>query len=213
MVRFDARGHGGSAAPTGDYTLDQLGGDALAVLDAFGVRRAHLCGLSMGGVTAQWLAIHAPQRVDRLILANTASRVGSFESWQARRDLVLEQGLQAIADLAMERFFSPAFRLARPEVVTSFREGLLACDPVGYAGCCAALRDANLTPSLDRITAPTLVIGGAEDISTPPDQTLALARTIPRARHVLLPAAHLSNVEQPQAFTAALLSHLESTDG
>lgn len=209
-VTFDARGHGGSDAPAGDYTIDRLGRDALAVLDAAGVRSAHVCGLSLGGVIGQWLGVHAAGRIASLTLANTASRIGTRDSWEARRRLVLAEGLGAIADVAVERFFSAAFRAASPAMVAQARDSLLAGSPGGYAGCCAALRDADLTPDLGRIAAPTLVIGGALDVSTPPDQAAALAAGIPGAQLTVLPAAHLSNLEQPDAFTGALRAHLET---
>lgn len=209
-IVFDTRGHGASDAPQGDYTVAQLGDDALAVLDAAEAERAHVCGLSLGGLTAQQLALSAPGRVLSLTLANTASRIGSVESWAARRELVLAQGLEAIVDTAMERFFSERFRAANPAVVAERRRRLAAASVTGYAGCCSALRDADLTAGLSRITAPTMVIGGEFDVSTPPDQTAALAAAIPGARLEILPAAHLSNLEQPAAFTAALRAHLEA---
>jgi 3-oxoadipate enol-lactonase len=208
-LTFDARGHGGSDAPLGDYALAQLGSDALAVLDAAGGQRAHVCGLSLGGVVGQWLGLHAPDRVASLTLANTASRIGTRESWETRRQLVLSEGLGAIADTAMERFFSPGFRTSDGGMVEQIRATLLANSVAGYAGCCAALRDADLTAEVGRIAAPTLVIGGELDVSTPPDQTADLAAAIPGARLKTLPAAHLSNLEQPMAFTAALRAHLE----
>jgi 3-oxoadipate enol-lactonase len=208
---FDTRGHGQSDAPAGDYTLDQLGRDALAVLDAADVRAAHVCGLSLGGLVAQWLAIEAPERVARMVLADTASRIGTVESWEARRKLVLDQGLAAIADMAMERFFSTPFRETRAEAVAEWRARLAAGSAKGYAGCCAALRDADLTAGLARITSPTLVICGEEDISTPPEQARALATAIPGAELRVIPAAaHLANFEQPDAFNAALRAHLEA---
>jgi 3-oxoadipate enol-lactonase len=216
VIRFDARGHGASDAPDGDYTLDRLGRDALAVLDAVvgvgkaGAERAHICGLSLGGVTAQWLAIHAPAHVNRLILANTAGRVGTAESWQARLDTVKSHGMTAIADAVMGRFFCDAFRAAHPDTVETFRHILLRTAPQGYAGCCAALRDADLSQELGRIRAPTLVIGGRLDASTPQAQAEALAHGIEGARLSLLDAAHLSNIEQPAAFIAAVMKHLES---
>lgn len=209
-LTFDARGHGESDAPDGDYTIAQLAQDALAVMDAAGARTAHICGLSLGGIVAQQLAIGAPDRVVSLTLANTASRIGSFESWQARRQLVIAEGLASIADMAMERFFSEAFRTAQPEVVADQRARLLAGSARGYAGCCAALRDADLSAELWRIAAPTLVIGGELDVSTLPDQAAALVAAIPGAALKILPAAHLSNLEQPEAFTAALRAHLEA---
>jgi 3-oxoadipate enol-lactonase len=210
-LTFDMRGHGESAAPVGDYTLDQLGRDALAILDAAGVRAAHVCGLSLGGLAAQWLAIHAPERVAGLVLADTASRIGSAESWEARRRLVLDQGLEAIADMAMQRFFSPPFREARPETVAQWRARLARGSARGYAGCCATLRDADLTGDLTHIAAPTLVVCGEDDISTPPEQARALAAAIPSADLRVIPAAaHLANLEQPDAFNAALRAHLEA---
>jgi 3-oxoadipate enol-lactonase len=210
IIRFDARGHRASDAPDGDYTLDRLGRDALAVLDAADVEKAHICGLSLGGVTAQWMAIHAPARVNRLILANTAARVGTRESWQARLDTVKSHGMAAIADAVMGRFFCDAFRASYPAIVEPFRHILLRTAPQGYAGCCAALRDADLSGELGKITAPTLVIGGRLDASTPPAQAMALADGIKDARLTLLDTAHLSNIEQPAAFTDAVLKYLET---
>jgi 3-oxoadipate enol-lactonase len=210
VIRFDTRGHGASDAPGGDYTLDRLGRDALAVLDATGVKKAHICGLSLGGVTAQWLAIHAPAYVNRLILANTAARVGTAESWQARLDMVKSEGTAAIVDAVMGRFFCDAFRAAHPAIVEAFRHILLRTAPQGYTGCCAALRNADLSQKLDKITAPTMVIGGRLDASTPPAQAEALANGIKDARLTVLDTAHLSNIEQPAAFTAAVIKHLES---
>jgi len=209
ILALDTRGHGGSAAPHGDYTLELLARDALALLDALGVARAHVCGLSLGGAMAQFLAIHAPARVGRLVLANTAARIGSAEAWRDRAATVLERGMAAIADTTMARFFSPGFHAAHPDMVAKFRAGLIATDAHGYAACCAALRDADQTADLPRIAAPTLVIGGTTDPSTPPDQASALAAAIPGARLSLLDCAHLSNIEQPDAFTAALRFHLE----
>lgn len=210
-LTFDARGHGRSDAPGGDYRIDQLARDAVAVLDAAGVRAAHVCGLSLGGVVGQALARLAPARIASLTLANTASRIGSHDSWETRRRLVLAEGLGAIADMAMERFFAEGFRKAHADVVARQRAILLANPAHGYAGSCAALRDADLTPELGRIGAPTLVIAGELDVSTPPAQAAALAQAIPGARLVVVPAAHLSNLEQPAAFTAALRAHLEAS--
>ena len=207
-LAFDARGHGQSDVPPGDYTIERLGRDALAVLDAVDVASAHLCGLSLGGLVAQWLAVHAPRRVASLTLANTASRIGSYDSWEARRLRVLEAGLGSIAGMAIERFFSAAFRTDHPQFVEDYRTRFARGAAVGYAGCCAALRDADLTPELARIAAPTLVIGGAFDVSTPPAEAEALAAGIRGARLRLLSAGHLSNREQPAAFTAALQGHI-----
>jgi 3-oxoadipate enol-lactonase len=205
---FDARGHGESEAPCGDYTIERLGRDALAVLDAAGAAQAHICGLSLGGLVGQWLAIAVPSRVSSLTLANTASRIGDAESWETRRLRVLADGLGSIADMAMERFFSEPFRRTCAPFVAEQRARFAAGSAAGYAGCCAALRDADLRPDLGRILARTLVIGGTLDVSTPPEAAAALAQGLADAALALLPAGHLSNLEQPQAFTAALRTHL-----
>jgi 3-oxoadipate enol-lactonase len=210
VIRFDTRGHGGSDAPDGDYTLERLGLDALAVLDEVGVASAHVCGLSLGGITAQWLAIHAAGRMNRLVLANTVARIGSPEIWRARAETVLAQGMGAVADGAIGRFFSEPFRTTAPETAMIFRRILMETPPQGYAGCCATLRDSDLRCGLGGIISPTLVIGGTLDVSTPPAEAAALAREIPGASLVILDAAHLSNIEQPEAFNAALLTHLET---
>jgi 3-oxoadipate enol-lactonase len=201
VLRFDMRGHGASGAPAGEYTMERLACDALAVLDAANAERAHVCGISLGGVAAQWLAIHAPDRVNKLVLANTAARIGTYESWQARRDTVSERGLEAIADLALARFFSEGFRAASPGVANGIRRILLRTDPHGYTACCAALQHCDLRNDLGRVTAPTLVIGSTLDVSTLPAEAQALAGLITGARLAILESAHLSNVEQPEAFT------------
>jgi 3-oxoadipate enol-lactonase len=210
LIRFDTRGHGRSDAPEGDYALDRLVRDMAAVLDAAGAVRAHVCGLSLGGAVAQAFALAYPDRIDRLILANTAARIGSADGWGQRIAAVRGGGMASIADMAVSRFFDAAFIEARPEVVAPVRAALIATPAQGYIGCCAALRDADLTETVAAIEAPTLVIGGVLDVSTPPVQTGALADAIRGARHRVLDAAHLSNLEQPDAFTDAVLVHLES---
>lgn len=200
IVRFDTRGHGRSDAPGGDYDLTTLAQDAAQVLDAAGFDRANICGISLGGITAMRLALDRPDRVHRLVLADTAARIGSTQSWEQRRESVLTLGMAAIADAAIERFFSAEFREHRPETVTRFREALLTTSAAGYAGCCAALRDADLTAEVNRIAAPTLVIAGLQDISTTPDQLRDLAGAITGGQLAELDAAHLSNVELPEEF-------------
>jgi len=210
VLRLDLRGHGASGAPPGDYTLERLADDGVAALDAAGVAEAVVCGLSLGGVVAQAMALRAPARVRGLVLANTAARVGSAEAWTQRVQTVRAEGLAAIADMAMARFFSESFRTEQPQAVAGFRERLLAASPAGYAGCCAALRDADLRSEVAGIRAPVLVLAGTQDVSTPPDQMRELAAALPQAHYVELDAAHLSNVERPAEFTAALRSFLET---
>lgn len=212
VLRYDTRGHGASDAPVGDYSIDQLGRDALGLLDALQVQQFSFCGLSMGGAIGQWLAVHAAGRVTALVLANTSARF-SAEVLEARRKTVLEAGIGPIADVAMGRFFSPE-NLASPEA-QSVRAMLLGTNPAGYAGCCAALRDFNYKPLLEKITAPTLVIVGDRDASTPwAEHGKFLATGISGAHAIHLPTAHLSNLERPRSFTTLVLAFLgEALDG
>ncbi len=210
VVRYDTRGHGASDRPAGDYSLDALGRDALAVLDAAGAARASVGGISLGGLTAMWLGIHAPLRIDRLVLANTGARIGTDELWNERIRLVLESGMGAIVDGLLWRWFTPDFRAQSPDVLARYRAMISGTPPVGYAGCCAALRDADLRPGLRTIRAPTLVIGGTADVATPLALSEVIEAGIPGARLERLPAAHLSNVERPEAFASLVIDFLSA---
>ena len=212
VLRYDTRGHGASAAPAGDYTLDDLGGDVLALADALGIDRFAFCGLSLGGMVGQWLALHAADRLTHLVLANTTARVADPAMMEARRADVLAGGMAAVADVVMGRFFSPSMLAAGSPAVAVARRTLLATNPVGYAGCCAAIRDMDFRAALARITTPTLVIGGDLDVSMPwADHGGELASSIAGADAVRLPAAHLSNLERPRSFSAALFAFLLAT--
>jgi 3-oxoadipate enol-lactonase/4-carboxymuconolactone decarboxylase len=207
VLRYDTRGHGASSVPAGDFTLDQLGHDALGLADKLGITKFAFCGLSMGGAVGQWLAIHAPQRLAALVLANTSPKFGTPELWDTRRKAVLEGGMHAVVDAVMQRFFL-ADNQARASA-QSMRNVLVGTDPKGYAGCCAALRDVDSRSSLSKITVPTLVIGSDKDPSTPWEGNgSVLAREIPNAKTMKLDTAHLSNLEQPRAFTGAVLNFL-----
>lgn len=209
VLRYDTRGHGASAAPAGEYTLDDLGGDVLALADALGIERFAFCGLSLGGMVGQWLALHAPDRLTRLVLANTTARVADPSLMETRRADVLAGGMAAIVDAAMSRFFSPAMLASNAPAVATARRTLLSTSSVGYAGCCAAIRDMDFRAGLGLITTPTLVIGGDTDVSMPwADHGGLLASSIAGAVAVRLPAAHLSNLERPRSFSAALFSFL-----
>jgi len=213
LVRYDMRGHGESQTPPGDYSLDRLGRDAVAILDAAGARRAHLCGVSLGGLVALWLGVHAPDRVGRLVAANTAARLGTVELWEERIRVVRTLGMDGLADTAPSRWFSERFRRRHADIVDRFRRELTACSVDGYAGSCAALRDADLRADLHRITAETMVVTGVHDRATPPAEGDDLRRRIARCRGLSLEAAHLSNVEQPQAFTEGLVDFLLNESG
>jgi 3-oxoadipate enol-lactonase / 4-carboxymuconolactone decarboxylase len=214
ILRYDVRGHGASDSPGGEYSIEMLGADILALTDALGIPQFAFCGLSLGGAIGQWVAIHAPERLTHLVLANTSPRFVPRANWEARISAVRENGMSAIVDVVMQRFFS-ADTLARENPhAASIRSVLLGTDPVGYTGCCAALRDMDHTPLLSRINAPTLVIAGDRDVSTPwSGHGEKLAHEIPGAKAIHLPAAHLSNIEKPRSFIAALFEFLPPITG
>ena len=209
VVRYDLRGHGASGVTFGDYSIERLGRDALALLDGLGLPRVAWCGLSLGGMIGQWLGANAPERLTHLVLANTSPRLTDPSTMETRRMAVNQGGLAAIESLVMSRFFSPPVLAAVGPEVARARRTLLATNPVGYANCCAAIRDMDLTPLLGRIKVPTLVISGDRDVSMPwPDHGEKLVRAIPGARAVRLDAAHISNLEKPRSFTSTLFDFL-----
>jgi 3-oxoadipate enol-lactonase len=208
IVRYDTRGHGQSEASPGPYTIEMLGLDALAVMDAAGVSRAHVCGLSLGGLTAMWLAIHAPGRVDTVVLASTAARICDAGFWQQRIEHVEAAGLEPLADASMARWFTDGFRAAHPDIVAHYRRMLVASPVSGYVSCCGVLRDADLRGEIGAITAPALVVAGLHDPVTPPSDADAIRSRIRDARVTVLDAAHIANVEQADAFNSRLLAFI-----
>ncbi len=209
VLRYDSRGHGASDAPLGGYSMGRLGRDAIGLLDAIGVERVDFCGLSMGGMVGQWLGHRAPQRLRRLILANTSAYMGPPSGWQSRIDKVMKEGVASIADAVIERWVTPEFVAGHADIVAAVRDQLLATSARGYAGCCAAIRDMDMRPVGRLIDVVTLVIGGTRDPATPPSHAEHLARSIPGARLAILDAAHLSNVERPSMFGRAVSRFLE----
>jgi 3-oxoadipate enol-lactonase len=205
VIRYDTRGHGRSDVPRNEYTVEQLGRDAVAVLDAAGVARAHVCGLSLGGITAMWMGVNAPSRVQSLVLAATAARIGSVDAWNTRINHVRTGGTESIADAVIARWFTDEFRQTQPSVVASYRRMLTSTPRDGYIGCCAALRSGDLRDVIQRIALPTLVVAGAVDPATPPADGDAIRRSVPGATMVTLSASHLVNVEQAEAFNQAVL--------
>jgi 3-oxoadipate enol-lactonase len=208
VLRYDTRGHGGSAVPPAPYTIAQLGEDVLRLLDAHGIERAHYCGLSLGGATGIWLGAHAPDRIERLVLCNTAAWFGPPETMNSRIETVRTQGLAALVDGILERWFTPAFRASDPATVEQVRKGLLATPAEGYVGCLAALRDLDERDHLQHIGAPTLVIGGTHDPAPKPEAARQLASAIRDARYLELPAAHLTNLGATEAFNDGVLAFL-----
>ena len=206
VLRVDLRGHGASDTSHGDYTIAQLGADVLATVPR---DRFSYCGLSLGGMIGQWLGAHAGARLDKLVLANTSPRMADPSIFAARRQTVLNEGMGAIEQAVMQRFFSPRTLASKDPVAESIRATLLSTNPIGYAGCCAAIRDMDQRSTLAGISAPTLVIAGDQDVSTPwTGHGDVLTASIPNARAVHLDAAHLSNVDRPSGFNAALLEFL-----
>jgi len=208
VIQYDARGHGRSSVPPGPYTIALLAQDALAILDAEKITSAHVCAISLGGLTGLWLSIHAPERVSSLVLANTGARIGSIDSWTARIALVRQSGMTAVADLAIPLWFTDAFRAREPETVQQFRAMIESCPVEGYLGCCAALRDEDLRESVASIGCPLMAVAGRHDRATAPELLDFVHERLPRSRLVTLDAAHISNVEQDAAFTAALSTFL-----
>lgn len=212
VVRLSMRGHGESAIDAFyELDIDALAGDAIAVLDALDIERAHWCGLSIGGMTAMWAAQRSPARVDRLVLANTAAHMPPTEEWTRRIAIVRESGMAPLADAAMERWFTPDFRRQEPAEIARIRRIFLATDPNGYAAACAAIRPMDQREGLAAIQASTLVITGKQDTGTPPARAAELSNAIPDAKLVTLEAAHLSNIEAEDPFTDAVLAHLDVT--
>jgi 3-oxoadipate enol-lactonase/4-carboxymuconolactone decarboxylase len=208
VLRYDTRGHGASDAPKAHYSIAQLGEDVISLADSLGIAKFAFCGLSMGGGIGLWIAANAPNRLTSLILANTSPTFGDPGKWESRISAVTHGGMAAIADMAMQRFFSHEILAKSPEAA-SVRSVLLATNPEGYIGCCAALRDLDLVQALPSIATPTLIIVGDHDISTPwAGHGEVLAQEIKGSEVVYLPAAHLSNIECPRSFTNALMEFL-----
>ena len=210
VIRYDSRGHGQSRPSSEPVTLDRLGRDALAVLDHLEVERTHICGVSLGGVVALWMAAHHADRVDRAVFANTAARIGTAESWRARIEAIHAGGMTAVRDAVLARFLGAAFRELHPATARLIGQMLDDTDPTSYIRTCEALRDTDLRPVVTSIRAPSLIIAGALDESTPVRQAEELYGAIPRSKLLVLAgAAHLSNVEYPEEFTAHVQRFLE----
>jgi len=211
VLRYDTRGHGQSSAPEGAYSWAQLCDDALALLDALKIGRTHFLGLSMGGMIAQHLALLAPQRLASLILADTSSRTpaAARAAWQERVRLVLEQGTAPLVDATLERWFTAPYRVAHPEVMARTAALIANTPAAGYIGCAQALQTLDLSDRLSEVTAPTLVLVGADDAGTPPALARDIAAAIPGARlEVIAHAAHLANIEQAERFNQLVLAFL-----
>ena len=208
LLRYDRRGHGKSDAPRGPYTMERLGRDALGVLDGLGIQKINWCGLSMGGMIGMWLGANAAERIDRLILSNTAAHFPDPTAWDARIKMVRDVGLAGIVDSNMERWFTKGFRERAPQTIARMREMFVGTSIEGYIGCGEAIRDMDHRPLLPRIATPTLVIAGRHDPATTLEAGEYIKDHVPGARIAVLEAAHISNLEQPQAYADTVLGFL-----
>jgi 3-oxoadipate enol-lactonase len=210
VLRYDTRGHGQSSVTPGPYSIEQLAEDVIALLDALQLDRVHFCGLSMGGMIGMWLGVNAPERLRKLVLCNTAAKIGTSEFWNARIDAVQKNGMKSVASAVVERWFSPAFRKKAPATVSTTLKMLEEANPDGYAACCAAVRDFDFREQLRKIHIPALVLAGAYDPATPPADGRFLADQILGARYVELNTAHLSNIEDHGQFNREITAFLNS---
>jgi 3-oxoadipate enol-lactonase len=209
VLRYDQRGHGRSPAPPGPYTIAELAGDALDLLDRLGLERVSFCGVSLGGMTGMWLAVNAPERLDRLALCCTSAYLPPRENWAERAATARAGGMEALVDAALERWFTPALARLRPDAVERTRRALLSVSAEGYAGCCEAIAAHDLRAELGSIRAPTLVLAASDDPATPPEHARLIAQAVEGARLLVLERGrHLVAVEQPGEFARAVLAHL-----
>lgn len=212
VLRYDARGHGLSTAPPIPYSIEQLGTDLLALLERISGETVYLCGLSLGGVVGLWLCIHAPQKITRLVLANTGARIGTREGWDERIATVQSHGMAPIAQLALGRWFTSDYRLEHPDEMTQISDMIERTSPEGYIGCCGVLRDTNLQRQLSAIEIPCLVITGSEDPATPPGDGRALHANLLNSTYLELHASHLSAWERSAEFAVAVLHFFQGKE-
>jgi len=204
VVRYDKRGHGLSSSPAGPYTIEMLGRDVLGLLDFLEFDRVHFCGLSIGGQTGMWLGVNAAQRLNKLVLSNTAAKIGTIDGWNARIETISASGMKSVAATVVERWFTVGFRAEEPAEVSRIQRVLENANVQGYAGCCAAVRDFDYREKVSAIRTPTMAIAGTHDPATPPGDTRWVADQIAGSRFVELNASHLSNIEAHERFSAEL---------
>jgi len=210
LVRYDRRGHGASGATRGPYSMERLGRDVLAILDALDIEKINWCGLSLGGMVGQWLGANAPERIEKLILSNTTCYYPDPSPWHDRITTIRDKGLAAIVAPNMERWFTPGFRAHAPQTVAHMSEMFLTTSVEGYIGCCEAIAAMDHRAVLPRITAPTLVIAGRHDPATPVAEGEYIRAHIPGASLSIIDAAHIAFVEQPDIYARTVLDFLDS---
>jgi 3-oxoadipate enol-lactonase len=208
VLRYDSYGHGASTFSPGEYKIDRLGQDVVRLLDHLEIGTISFCGLSVGGIVGQWLALNAAKRLAKVVLCNTSAHIGTAEGWNARIDAVKKGGIASISKGILERWFTPPFHEREPGTVDRFRKILEATPPGSYAATCAAICDTDLRGEVSKIRAQTLVVAGTQDKATPPEGGRYLAERIVGSRYLELDTAHLSNVELPQRFSEEVLKFL-----
>jgi 3-oxoadipate enol-lactonase len=208
IIRYDSRGHGKSVVSPGGYGIGQLGRDALAILDALKVDKAHFCGLSKGGMVGQWLLTHHRDRIGKAVLANTAAQMAPLDLWNGRIRNVSQNGMAAIVDATIERWFTRGFVEREPKQIAAVKKMIAATPAAGYCGCCAAIRDMDQRESIRSISNPVLLISGAHDPATTPTMMGLMKERISGAQWLSLDASHISNIEQPEQFTTAMKDFL-----
>ncbi len=209
ILRYDTRGHGASVATPGAYRIEDLAHDALAIMDVLELPQVHFCGLSMGGMIGLVLAMNAPTRIARLIVANSAAQIAPAQLWNDRIDAVRRNGMQAIADAVVPRWFTADFIAREPQTVGAIRNMIVGTSPEGYASCCAAVRDFDVRKGMGAIGVPLMVIAGDADPATPLSSTRQIAEAVHGSRFESLPAAHLSNIEASVQFNRLLIDFLK----
>ena len=209
MICYDTRGHGQSSAPQGPYSIELLGEDVIHLMDHLHIDKANFCGISMGGLTGQWLAINHPERFEHVIVANTAAQIGQEQAWKDRASLVREQGLEPIASTAATRWFTEGFIKKNAKIVDQLSHNLAQGSPEGYASCCEALGVADLRDQIQGINIPVLVIAGSKDPVTTVKDGQYMVNNIRSSALFEIDASHISNIEQPQAFNKAIFDFIQ----
>jgi 3-oxoadipate enol-lactonase len=210
ILRYDTRGHGKSEATEGEYSIEMLGKDVLDLLDYLKIEKVNFCGLSIGGLTGQWLGIHAPERLNKLILCNTAVKIGNDEGWNTRIETVQKNGLDSIVSGTQERWFTPEFVSENKVEVDSVLATFVQTPVTGYVSCCAAVRDADFTDEVSKISVPTLIISGTEDLVTTIKDGDFLMEKIPNSLLAALKTAHISNIEKADDFAKLLIEFIKN---
>ena len=202
---YDSRGHGRSGVAPGPYSIEKLGGDVLNLLDSLGFGKVSFCGLSKGGMVGMWLGANAPERIERMVLCSTSAHMPPVEAWRERAHLARTGRLDEIAGAVMERWFTPSFRISRPQVVERIHRQFLETSLEGYAASCEAIGAMDQREAIRDIRLPTLVVSSSLDPATPPEHGQFIAQSIAGARYAeIADAAHLSNIEQPERFNAVV---------